>query len=354
MDTKKEVTIPRVLHLHFGKDGGAERFFVNLVNALGERGVEQRFIIRPRRSWRREIEALGPIIENHYRYISFSSLLLPWRVRRMLRQWQPDAIMAWMTRAARLIPDWPGAVKLARIGNFPPHLRHFSRCDALVGNMPGIRSHCKDLGWTRPVHTISNFPREVSPVPVARAALGTPDDVFLISGAGRFLPRKGHDLLIRVTAQIPDAWLWLIGDGQERRTLEKLAHKVGIADRTRFVGWVEEPIHYVAATDVFGMPSRYEPLGNVILEAWQAGVPVVATRSEGPSWYMTDSENGLLVDIDDLDAFVAAVRRLHNDYGLAETLVAGGRKQLEETFNKNRIVDQYLDLFAGNLNGDEV
>jgi len=83
MDTKKEVTIPRVLHLHFGKDGGAERFFVNLVNALGERGVEQRFIIRPRRSWRREIEALGPIIENHYRYISFSSLLLQWRVRRM-------------------------------------------------------------------------------------------------------------------------------------------------------------------------------------------------------------------------------------------------------------------------------
>ena len=346
--------VPKVLHFHFGKDGGAERFFVNLVNALGERGVEQRFIIRPRRSWRGKIEALGPIIENHYRYFSFSSLLLAWRVRRMLQQWQPDAIMAWMPRAARLIPEWPGAVKLARLGDFPLHLRHFCHCDALVGNMPGIGNHCKDLGWTRPVRTISNFPREVTPVPVARAELDTPEDVFLISGAGRFVPRKGHDLLIRAAAQIPDAWLWLIGDGQERRTLEKLAHTVGIADRTRFVGWVEEPIHYIAAVDVFGMPSRHDPFGNVILEAWQAGVPVVATRSEGPSWYMIDGENGVLVDIDDLDAFITAVGRLRNDCGFAETLVTGGRMRLEEMFSKNRIVDQYLDLFAGDLSGGEV
>ncbi len=345
--------MPKVLHLHFGKDGGAERFFVNLANALGERGVEQRFIIRPQRLWRKEIEALGPIIENHYRYISLSSLLLEWQVRWMLKQWQPDVIMAWMSRAAKLIPNWSTAIKLARLGTFPTDLKSYSRCDALIGNMPGIRSHCKDLGWTRPVFTISNFPREVTPVPVGRAELDTPEDAFLISGAGRFVPRKGHDLLIHAAAQIPDAWLWLIGDGQERRALEKLAHTAGIADRVRFVGWVEEPIHYIAATDVFGMPSRHEPLGNVILEAWQAGVPVVATRSEGPSWYMIDNENGMLVDIDDLDAFVTAMRRLRNDSGFAETLVAGGHMRLEEVFNKNRIVDQYMDLFAGNPSGGE-
>ena len=184
---------------------------------------------------------------------------------------------------------------------------------------------------------------------MARAALGTPENAFLISGAGRFVPRKGFDLLIRAAARTPDAWLWLIGDGEERPALEALVREVGMAGRTRFTGWVEEPIHHIAATDVFGMPSRHEPLGNVILEAWQAGVPVVATLSEGPAWYMVDGENGMLVDIDDLDAFTAAVGLLQSDRAFAETLIAGGRARLEEMFSRDRIVDRYLDLFAGDL-----
>ncbi len=54
--------MPKILHFHFGKDGGVERFFVNLVKALGKRGVEQRFIIRPSRSWLGKIEALGAFV----------------------------------------------------------------------------------------------------------------------------------------------------------------------------------------------------------------------------------------------------------------------------------------------------
>ena len=344
---------PKVLHVHFGKDGGAERFFVSLAQALGERGIEQRFVIRPRRTWRNEIEALGPIIENHYRYLSPSRPLLIWQLRRMLRKWRPDAIMAWKPRGARLTSCWPEAVKLARLGDFPRHLKHYRDCDALVGNLPGIGDRCKELGWTRPMSIITNFPPGITARPVVRAVLDTPEDAFLISGAGRFVPRKGFDLLIRAAARIPDAWLWLIGDGEERPALEALAREVGMSGRTRFAGWIEEPIHHIAATDVFGMPSRHEPLGNVILEAWQARVPVVATRSEGPSWYMVDGENGALVDIDDLDAFAAAVGRLQSDRAFAEKLIAGGRARLEKMFSRDRIVDQYLDLFAGDLTGGE-
>jgi glycosyltransferase involved in cell wall biosynthesis len=335
------------LHFHFGTDGGAERFFVNLAKALGERGVEQHFVIRPRRSWRAEIAPLGPIIENHYRRLSLSALLLEWRVRRLAHNWRPNAIMAWMPRAARLMPDWPGSVKLTRLGDFPRHLEHFARCDLLVGNVPGIAPHCRALGWTRPVRTISNFPREVQPRPVARASLDTPEDAFVIANAGRFVHRKGFDLLVRAAARIPGAYLWLIGDGTERAMLEALVEAEGIGARTRFIGWVEEPIHHIAAADVLVMPSRHEPLGNVILEAWAAGVPVIATRSEGPAWYMIDGENGLLAEIDDLDAVVAGIARIRADRALAARLVAGGTAQLQRLFGKERIVDQYLEIFAG-------
>ena len=187
---------PRVLHIHFGNDGGAERFFASLAQALGDRSVEQRFIIRPNRAWRGEIEGLGQLIEKHYRPLSPFSLLLKKRLRCMVREWRPNAIMAWMPRAARLLPDWPEAVKFTRLGDFPTKLKYFARCDVLVGNSPGISDRCKSLGWAGPVRTITNFPPEVTPQPVNRRELDTPEDAFVISGAARFVPRKGVDLLI--------------------------------------------------------------------------------------------------------------------------------------------------------------
>lgn len=346
--------MPRVLHIHFGTDGGAERFFVALAQALGERGVEQRFVILPGREWRKDLEALGPIIEGRCRRLSLPTLLLRRRLHRMLREWRPDVVMAWMLRAARLLPSWPEALRVVRLGLFPPHLKYLRRCDALVCNMPGIGRRSRELGWTGPLYTITNFARnEGNEVrPVARAALDTPEDAFVISGAGRFVPEKGFDLLVRAAARVPDAWLWLIGDGEERTALAALAEEAGIAGRTRFAGWVEEPAHYVAATDVFGMPSRREPFGNAILDAWRCGIPVVATRSEGPGWYMVDGENGMLVDIDDAEAFASAVERIRTGRALADALAAGGRARLAGMFARERIVDRYLDLFAGRLPSD--
>ncbi|SPH24772.1 N-acetyl-alpha-D-glucosaminyl L-malate synthase [Defluviimonas aquaemixtae] len=339
----------RVLHLHFGKDGGAERFFVNLVAAFGRRGVEQRFVIRPDRGWREGIAPHGPIIENHYRRLSLSAPVLEWRVRRLCRTWRPDAIMAWMPRAARLMPQWSDAVKLTRLGDFPENLKHFGNCDLLVGNLPGIGTKCRALGWTKPVVTISNFPRPVAPLPVSRAVHDTPDDVFLIAAGGRFVPRKGMDLAIRAAARVPGSWLWLAGDGKEREALEALVRDCRMTDRTRFLGWQDEPIHQIAAADAFVMPSRHEPLGNMLLEAWQAGVPSVSTASEGPSWFMRDGTDGLVVPIDDVDALAAALERLRTDREAAGRFAENAKSRLQEMFSEQGVVDAYLKLFSGDF-----
>ncbi|NKX44722.1 glycosyltransferase [Roseicyclus persicicus] len=343
------MTGKKILHMHFGKEGGAERFFVNLVHAFGEAGMEQRFITRPGRLWRDEIADLGPIIENHYRRLDPSSLWLTWRVRRMVRDWRPDVIMAWMSRSSRLIPDWPGAVKLTRLGDYPRHLRHFRHNDVIVANTPGIAERCRELGWTRPLHVVSNFARQVEVRPVARADHGTPEDAFVIAGSGRFVGRKGFDTLVRAAAAVPGAWLWLAGAGEREAELKALAADLGILPRTRFFGWVDEPMHYVAAADVYVMPSRHEPLGNVILEAWHARVPVVSTRSEGPSWFATDGQDALMVDIDDVTAMAAAIARVREEPGLAQRLVAGGAATLEAKFTRARVIEHYMDLFDGKL-----
>lgn len=338
---------PRILHLHFGKDGGAERFFVALAQGLARRGAEQRFVIRPGRSWRGELDPLGEVIEAQGRVLSPGSWLLPWRLGRIARGWGADAVMAWMPRAARLLPRAPGrALRFARLGDFPAHLRHFGRCDLLVGNIPGIGDHVRAQGWDRPFLCIPNFARPVTPRPVDRAALGTPAGAFVVAAGGRFVPRKGLDALVRAVARLPGAWLWLVGDGEERATLERLVDELGLRERTRFAGWVEEPIHHLAAADALAVPSRHEPFGNLVIEGWRAGVPVVSTRSEGPSWYMRDGDNGLLCGIDDVEGMAAALARLREEPGLGPRLVAGGRAMLDGPFSEGAVVDRYLRLIA--------
>ncbi len=335
----------RILHMHFGKEGGAERFFVNLATAFGDRGIAQRFIVRPGRIWRDEIAALGPTIESEYRRISPKALWLRWQVSKIVREWKPDVVMAWMSRSSRLVPAHGNSVRLTRLGDYPRHLKNFRNNDLIVANAPGIAEACVQLGWTKPVKVVSNFVRETTIKPVSRASMGTPEDAFLVVGTGRFIRRKGFDVLIKAVAQIPDAWLWLIGEGDKRAEMEQLVQELGMADRTRFTGWVEEPMNYVAAGSIFVMPSRHEPLGNVVLEAWQADVPVVSTRSEGPSWFIRDGEDALMCDIDDVDGTLAAINRIRTDDQLAAKLREQGRARLDADFRKDAVVDAYLDLF---------
>lgn len=86
----------------------------------------------------------------------------------MIHRWQPDVIMAWMNRASQLIPAEAPALKFTRLDDYPNSLKHYQNNDCMVANVPGIAEKCRALGWQKPVHVISNFPREVAPVPVSR------------------------------------------------------------------------------------------------------------------------------------------------------------------------------------------
>ncbi len=341
----------KVIHIHFGKEGGAERFFVKLAQALGRRGVQQRFIIRPERSWDGQVATLGPVIRNNFSAMSPLSLLAHFQADRWVRQWQPNAVMAWMPRAARLVHPWPGVVKLARMGNFPGNLKHFGNCDLLVGNVPGIAQTCRDLGWTKPALTIANFTPVITSTPVSRASLTTPEDAFLIVAGGRFQPRKALDMAVRALARLPGAWLWLVGDGSMRAELEQLAVKLNVADRVRFVGWVNDPSNYISTGDAFVMPSRHEPLGNLLLEAWSLGIPSVSTRSDGPNWYMSDGVDGLMADIDNDTQIATALAFLRDNPEQAKTFARNAAQRLEGFLRKIAICVDYMRVFRGELIG---
>lgn len=336
----------RVLHFHFGKDGGAERFFVHLINGLSKAGVEQKIVIRPNRKWKVEIDPSIEVMESDFRTVSIDRLLLPLRVRKLIRNWRPDSVLGWMPKGAKLVPNEPEPLKLVRLGDYPLSLEKFRNIDVVVCNTPGIAAHVKKLGWTRGVTVISNFTDPQRVDPVVRSSLKTSDDAFVISSMGRFVPRKGFDVILRALARIPDAIFWAIGHGEQEENLRKLATDLGIADRVRFTGWQSDPRPFIAASDIFIAASSHEPLGNVILEAWAQRKPVVSTRSEGPSWFMADGRDGLMVDIGDAAAMADAVNRLRREPGLRGQLVAGGLETLQRQFSEAAVVRAYIELFG--------
>jgi glycosyltransferase involved in cell wall biosynthesis len=334
----------KIIHFHFGKDGGAERFFTHLVNAFSRRGVEQISVIRPERPWRRDIEGASRIVESHFRNLSLDRVLLPMRVMRMAKTEKPDAIMAWAPRASELMPAYDGCIKISRLGDYPLRLSYFRNTDVIVCNTPGIADQVRKLGWDRRVEVISNFTSTEKVAPVDRAAFDTPAGVPLVMSMGRFVRRKGFHTLIDAVARLPDAWLWLAGEGEEREALEAQARERGIAGRMRFLGWQQDARPFVAAADVFVMPSSHEPLGNVILEAWAQGKPVVSSRSEGPLWFMREGENGLLAEIEDHAGFAEAIAQILSDGKLARSLADGGHRTLMAQFSEEAIASAYIEL----------
>src|SRR5208337_2463289 len=114
--------------------------------------------------------------------------------------------------------------------------------------------------------------------------IGTPAGTPVLLVLARLQPAKGIDTAIRALAHIPDAVLWIAGDGPLLRDLQALADEVGVSSRVRFLGWRDDRSALLRAASLVLVPSRHEPFGNVVVNAWAHGVPLVATHSEGPGY----------------------------------------------------------------------
>jgi glycosyltransferase involved in cell wall biosynthesis len=255
-------------------------------------------------------------------------------------------LVAWMNRAARHTPKGPWA-RIGRLGGYY-NLKYYAGFDQLVANTEDIAEWIVNQGWPAGhVRVIPNFaaaPRDAAPTP--RASLDTPQDAPLLLGMGRLHESKAHDITLAALASLPDAYLWLAGAGPEEARLKAMAAALGVEHRVRFLGWRTDASALYRAADVCVFPSRYEPLGNVVIQAWAHGLPVVAAASQGPQALIEDGKDGLLVPIDDAQALAEGVRRLLADKALRQRFVRRGAQRIELEFSEAAVVAQWKALFA--------
>jgi len=334
----------RVLQLLAGApQGGAEAFFERLVPALAEAGIDQKAVLRRHTDRSAHLRARG-IDCAEARFGGPLDLITPRIVTREARRFRPDVVLAWMSRAARVAPRGPWTTA-ARLGGYYD-LRYYRRCQHLIGNTKGLRDYFLAKGWPRErAWYIPNFVDTAPAEPVDRASLTTPAGAPVVLAAGRLHPNKAFDTALSAVSQVEDAHLWIAGAGPLADRLAAQARDQGIGDRTRFLGWRSDVPALLASADVFLCSSRHEPLGNVVLEAWAHGTPVVSTDADGPAELIEHERTGLLVPVDAPDPIADALRRLIGDRTLAESLSEAGRRRVETDFSRDAVVERYRDFF---------
>jgi glycosyltransferase involved in cell wall biosynthesis len=326
------------------KDGGAETYFLALVEALQAHGVAEACAVRPHAGRVQRLGETGlPVMEAPFGGVL--DLLTAGRVKRFAKQQDAGVLIAWMNRAAQHTPKGPWG-RIGRLGGYYG-LKYYRGFDHLVANTRDIERWIIRRGW--PAEKVSYIPNFAAPgegAAVDRASLDTPKDAPLLLAMGRLHTNKAHDVSIRALADLPEAYLWIAGSGPLEAELKALAAQAGVAERVRFLGWRDDAPSLYRTADLCLFPSRFEPLGNVVIQCWAHGVPVVAAMSDGPAALIRPEQDGILVPINDPRALALAARRLILDGGLRRRLAEAGTARIQDEFSAPSIVAQWRGLLA--------
>jgi len=176
----------------------------------------------------------------------------------------------------------------------------------------------------------------VDPELFSTGAQSVPNPVIL--SVGNLIPIKGHDLLIRavkfLAGEFSTLSLEIIGEGPEHTRLESIARKLEVRDRVHFLGHCsrQEVAEAMRRCTVFALPSRYEGLGCVYLEAMSTGKPVIGCRGQGIAEVIQHGSNGFLVGPDNEKELTLALAMLLRDPTRRKNLGAAARDTILDRF----------------------
>lgn len=283
-----------VLVLPAFEQGGAERVLLAVGSTLAERGVDVTLVVLRGDAPKTMLTTLALRARD--------PLTAARRLARVYRALGATAVLATLVAAnaiavaaARLLPRGSRPRVVVREANTLPLAFDYRsrpervvasavarlaypRADAIVAVSDGAADAlARFLSLPRArVHAIPN----PAWVPQKHAELTHPfatSSGHLLVGAGRLVPKKGFDVLLRAFATLPEGRLVILGEGPERDRLEALARGLGVRERVALPGFVEDPFAWLARADVFVLSSYAEGMPNVLLQAIASGCPVVST-----------------------------------------------------------------------------
>jgi glycosyltransferase involved in cell wall biosynthesis len=351
--------------------GGAERALVALATGLD------------RRRWLPSVVALGGegALASPLRTAGIAVECLDVNPRRpfqavraltgSLRRFRPRLVQSFLFHAnvaARLAAPWAGAPWVVGGLRVAERQRRWHLAiDRVTSGLAtgsvcvseGVRRFSRDVGRLDPDRLVV-IPNGVDPAPfdraraVDRASIGVPPDAFLTLYVGRLDPQKGLGFLLGAAAEVararPDWHLALVGDGPECDSLRRRSDAdPSLRGRVHWLGRRDDVPGLLKGSDLLVLPSLWEGMPNVVLEAMAAGRAVVGTSVEGLEDLVVPGETGWLVPPGDSGALARALLESTADPGRLRRYGEAGRDRVEAGFTPGRVVEAYERLWAGLL-----
>jgi glycosyltransferase involved in cell wall biosynthesis len=176
---------------------------------------------------------------------------------------------------------------------------------------------------------------------------------IVVGTVARLHPQKGHQYLITAAAEVveryPNVRFVFVGDGILRAELERLVDNLKLKDKILFLGFRHDVDELLHTFDIFVLPSLYEGLPNVVLEAMACGKPVIATAVDGSPEAITDGVSGILVPPKDSDALSKAILHLLENKKMRVEMGKKSRKKVTDYFSLEKQMQQFQILYDHHL-----
>lgn len=373
--------------LHIGKfyapqRGGIERHVQDLAEWFATHGNRVGVLVhQPGGHWLSTVEDMAGV---RVRRVGCLGNLLyapispgfPWQLGKALSEIEPDVlhlhlpgpscfaalasararripwVVHWHADVAPDMPDW--RVRAAYRGYRPFEQALLRRADTIIATSSAYVAASSALRpWQAKVRVI---PLGIGPSvnTEAPAPAWPKSDGLRVLSVGRLSHYKGHAVLLRALAKVPDASLILIGHGEENARLQALVRELDLGDRVHMAGEVNDAELAAAyrGADVFALPSldRSEAFGVVALEAMRAGLPVIASAIPGSGLgeVVEDGKTGMLVPPGDVNALVAAIERMR-DSNSRNTYGSAGKVRWESSFSLDASARQVQTVYQAML-----
>lgn len=331
--------------------GGAETAYVDTSIAFHEAGQDVLAVTRPNKIRIPRLKKAGIPVQT----LPFGGNIdfwTPYRLKKIIEEFEPDIVMTWMARAAAKIPNRRHVKTqknyqiVSRLGGYYK-LKNFKNTDFFTVITPDLKRHVLENGI--PADKITLIPNfadtEEVITPIRKSDFDTPEDAPVLLTLARLHENKALDVVIKALKDLPGTYLWLAGEGPLRAELEKLAQDCSVQERVRFLGWRNDRAALLQACDICVFCSRVEPFGAVFLQAWANQTPVIVSDADGPRQIVRHGEDALMILRDDAGALVQAVQNLQNDQTLAKTLTQNGYDRYQKEFTRDAVIREYLAFF---------
>lgn len=327
--------------------GGAERSFVDTSLALAARGHEVLAICHRKFIRKNLLENIPGVRLETVNDLGEWDILTSRRIGKLIKQFNTDIVHTQMKRAAwhgGRGAHWVGVPVVAKLHNYVK-LKRYCYVDTLIGTTEDQRNHALKHDWPADrVTVIPNFSR-VPPVAAARRPQSEP---LRLLTYGRCVHKKGFDVLLKAMKVLVDRGvdvrLTIGGIGPEEDALNRLAEELGLTERVKLGVWIDDIVTALDEVDIFVLPSRDEPFGIVMLEAMARGLPVVTTRTQGPSQVLSD-ETAFFAEIDSVESLSAAMQQVVDHPEQAEERAAAALELYRTTYHEDAVLPRFEALY---------